>query len=156
MAITFQSSLSLVVPIGYTAPPWPLLYMLRMNGSSGLPLYLYFKGDITKFTVIWTVILYLGVYGAAGVLAASAAYPPYKRGIGSTSKRSVVAAGILGVYAVVGAVSACASGSVVGILAGMVYEAGGFKMSTWLPVVLAASQVLYVVVSGYPISNGML
>jgi hypothetical protein len=58
-------------------------------------------------------------------------------------------------YAVVAAAQAFLAGSVVGGLLGAVYNAGYFKMSTWIPFVWGLVSAATLVLSGFAIQGGM-
>lgn len=59
------------------------------------------------------------------------------------------------VYAFIGGLEAVIAGSVVGGLLGAVYQAGYFKMSTWIPFVWGLINVLVLILSSFAIHGGL-
>lgn len=50
---------------------------------------------------------------------------------------------------------AVTAGSLVGALLGVVYEGGGFRMNTWIPVVGAGIVTLVLVLGSFSVQGGM-
>lgn len=59
------------------------------------------------------------------------------------------------VYGIVAGVEAVLAGSVVGLMLGAVYNAGGFRVSTWIPFVWSLVSVLVLIVSSFSIQGGL-
>ena len=59
------------------------------------------------------------------------------------------------VYLVIGGVEALLSGSLVGLVAGAVYNAGYFKMSTWTPFLWGIINCLIVILGSFRITGGL-
>lgn len=95
------------IPVGYVRPEFPSLFWpLGATSQSYHSSYLYYTKDIWAFTVIWTVILFSGFYGAAGAILCF-----------NNSRRSVSVglSYILG-YALVGGAQGFCTGSVCGVM----------------------------------------
>lgn len=58
-------------------------------------------------------------------------------------------------YAVIGGLEGLIAGSVVGGLLGGVYQAGYFKMSTWIPFVWALANVMVLILSSFAMHGGL-
>ncbi|KAK9470325.1 uncharacterized protein V1510DRAFT_405149 [Dipodascopsis tothii] len=134
---------SLTVPAGYETPPFPSLRWPTSNTFETYN-YLYYKSDVWKFTLYWTMIMYAGFYGVAALWAA-------------LMGRKLVQGGItVGVYLAVGGAMAFLSGSIVGAILALVYSAGSFIMSTWIPFVWGVVQIFTLVMSSYSMSSIVL
>lgn len=59
------------------------------------------------------------------------------------------------VYAVTGGLEAVLAGSIVGGVIGSVYEAGNFRMSTWIPIIWGGVNLLVLILSSFPIPGGL-
>lgn len=59
------------------------------------------------------------------------------------------------VYGVVAGMEAVLAGSVVGLILGAVYNAGGFRVSTWIPFVWSLVSVLVLIISSFSIQGGL-
>ncbi|ODQ78519.1 hypothetical protein BABINDRAFT_14672 [Babjeviella inositovora NRRL Y-12698] len=132
------------IPLGYSVPPFPSLHWPLAGENAYSQAFLFYKNDIWRFTLIWTLIFFGVFYLCAGVVAAIG----HRRLIGSLS--------ILVTYIVLGGVQAAMSGTVAGFVLGTSYEAGSFKMSTWLPMVCGLVQIVYVIVTSYSITSLLL
>ncbi|SCU97779.1 LAMI_0F11342g1_1 [Lachancea mirantina] len=131
------------VPIGYTTPSFPSLYWPINNKKYTLS-YLYYTTDIWKFTVFWTLILFVAFYASAGLLA-------------SYSHRKVAGGlWILAFYIFIGGVQALASGTVVGLLLAVTYKSGLFAMSTWIPLCAAVVMTLFTVDTSYSMMGSLI
>ncbi|ODV90185.1 hypothetical protein CANCADRAFT_102862 [Tortispora caseinolytica NRRL Y-17796] len=99
--------------------------------------FLYYTKDIWLFTVYWTMILFAAFHTAASCYAAYC-LKNFKWGLV-----------LIATYLVVSIVEAFFSGSVIGFMLAAVYNTGSFPMSTWIPLVWAVIQVLFVVATSY-------
>ncbi|KAK3380203.1 hypothetical protein B0T24DRAFT_186229 [Lasiosphaeria ovina] len=129
-----------------TTPPFPSLSLpLETPRWTLSSLY-----NIWRFTLLWTLILY-GLFhmGAAAIALLMQA--------GNTKSRSswkylwMVPL----VYAFVAGVEALLAGSVVGLIVGASYRAGGFTMSTWIPFIWGWVNVMVLLVSSFRIMGGL-
>lgn len=59
------------------------------------------------------------------------------------------------IYAVLGGIEGVVAGSVIGGLLGGVYNAGYFRMSTWIPFVWALINALVLILSSFAIQGGL-
>ncbi|KAK9457910.1 hypothetical protein V1511DRAFT_508007 [Dipodascopsis uninucleata] len=119
------------VPWGYETPKFPSLRW--PSGSSfDTRYYLYHQYDIWKFTLYWTLILFTSVHGVAGLWAALANHRHRFK---------------------VGGIEAVISGSIIGAILGLIYTAGSFTMSTWIPFTWAIIQVLTIIMSSYSMAS---
>ncbi|SCW02877.1 LAFE_0F16248g1_1 [Lachancea fermentati] len=128
------------VPIGYTTPSFPSLYWPINNKKFTLSL-LYYTGDIWKFTIYWTFILFAVFYGAAGLLASC------------SHRKTAGGLWIMAFYLFVGGVQALASGTVAGLILAVIYKAGLFAMSTWIPLCCAVVLILFNVNTSYSMAG---
>ncbi|KNE72096.1 hypothetical protein AMAG_16592 [Allomyces macrogynus ATCC 38327] len=123
------------VPDGYQVPKWPSLYN-PFRPSEGY--YMYYRDDILRFTLLWSLVLFTGVYGAAGLWG----YLVFAR-------RTKLAILIPVLFLVTAGIMAALSGIVFGYVLGVVYNAGAFRMSTWTPFLWSLLQVLVTMVGAY-------
>ncbi|KAL1955091.1 hypothetical protein VTO42DRAFT_9025 [Malbranchea cinnamomea] len=128
----------------YTTPPFPGLYPLVPLVSLRESNYLFYIEDIVKFTVLWTLILYSGAHLVAALCAVIMQWRNLK-----------LLWAVPVVYMVVAALEAMLAGSVVGIVLGVIYEAGKFKMSTWIPFVWGCVNTLVLILSSFSIQGGL-
>ncbi|KAL2872644.1 uncharacterized protein BJX67DRAFT_13993 [Aspergillus lucknowensis] len=131
------------VPINYVTPPFPSLYD-PFPGRSNAAYYLYHTHDIWRFTLYWTLIFYMTCY--LGVAACALAMQ-------GRNWRICLAVPV--VYAVTGGLEALLAGSLVGLLLGSVYEAGNFRMSTWIPIIWGGVNILVLILSSFPMPGGL-
>ncbi|CAD6590948.1 MAG: hypothetical protein ASARMPREDX12_004801 [Alectoria sarmentosa] len=140
------------IPENYTTPSFPSLYWLIGPDDLVQPKFLYQVHDIWRFTLFWTIIIFETVHLLAGTYAVVIVWwggrnrlkedgkengekKRLKRcGEGSLKKIKVLWV-VPVVYGIVAGVEAVLAGSVVGLILGAVYNAGGFKVSTWIPFV---------------------
>ncbi|KAI9884706.1 MAG: hypothetical protein M1823_003487 [Watsoniomyces obsoletus] len=127
----------------YTSPQFPSLYW-PINAQAGEAVYLYYYGDIWRFTLFWTLIVYGAVY-----LSASA----YALAMQTQNWKSAWVIPL--VFGVVGGLEAMLAGSVIGLILGAIYDAGFFKMSTWIPFVWALINVLTIILSSFSIQGAL-
>lgn len=90
------------------------------------------------------MILFSVVYGAAGVIA------------WSTHKRYITGLWLIPVYILIGLIQAFASGTVVGVMLAIIYNAGLFAMSTWIPLCCAVVQLLFNVSTSYSMTSPII
>ncbi|PLB33930.1 uncharacterized protein BDW47DRAFT_85397 [Aspergillus candidus] len=131
------------VPINYQTPAFPSLYdpFPRPNTQA---FYLYYTQDIWRFTLYWTLIFY-----SASHLAV-AAFALLMQG---RTWRICVAVPL--VYIVIAGLEALLAGSIIGLVLGAVYEAGNFRMSTWIPIIWGGINVLVLILSSFPMQGGL-
>ncbi|RPA87755.1 hypothetical protein BJ508DRAFT_320747 [Ascobolus immersus RN42] len=133
-----QSKIPLLIP-DYERPSFPSLYW-PINPSA--PQYLLYSSDIVKFTLYWTLIIYTIVHFTAG-LWALALRPGRRKG------------SFLGVVILIGGVEAVGAGGVVGALLGAVWNAGPYRMSTWIPFVWSWINILVLILSSFSLQGGL-
>lgn len=131
------------IPIDYVAPTFPALFFpinsVRYNES-----FLYYTYDIWRFTTYWTLIFFLAFHGVAAVWAC-------------LMHRKVMGLfWIMSVYILLSGAQAFISGSVVGLFLAGLYRAGTFGMTTWVPFVWGATQILFQVIGSYSMMSTLL
>ncbi|KAL2019681.1 hypothetical protein VTK56DRAFT_9300 [Thermocarpiscus australiensis] len=131
-------------PSEYTTPPFPSLYWPPQKSR----IILYKLDDMWKFTLYWTLILY-GLFhlGAAGVAVLMQ--------VGKTRSHWTYLWLVPLVYALIAGFEAIIAGTLVGLIVGASYLAGGFTMSTWIPFVWGWVNVLVLLVSSFRIQGGL-
>lgn len=141
---------SLNVPIGYTTPSFPSLYWPLGNTSSKFSSsLLYYSSDVWRFTVLWFLIVFTGVYVVAALIA-STNYLIYSQRNNYDGKSCLVAIVMIWcTYITSGLFIAFVGGSVVGLITLAIYKAGSMTMSTWIPFVWALVGVLYDISTSY-------
>ena len=130
-------------PQGYVTPDFPSLYWpfpIRGNQAS----YLYDASDIWRFTFYWTLIPYAAMHLAASAYAVIIQWRNWKV-IWITPF----------VFAIVGGAEASIAGSCVGGLLAAVYNAGHFRMSTWVPFVWGLINSLILILSSFAIQGAL-
>ncbi|KAG5458634.1 MAG: hypothetical protein BJ554DRAFT_1105 [Olpidium bornovanus] len=125
-----------VPPQGYVTPSWPSLYWPFQADAA---MYLYYPEDILVSTLIWTMVIFIIMYGTAGIWA-----------FFMLRKSHALSYLVPWVFTGIGMFSGAVGGSVIGYVLGLVYNAGFFRMSTWVPFLWALIQALTMVVSSYP------
>ncbi|PYI23637.1 hypothetical protein BO86DRAFT_416485 [Aspergillus japonicus CBS 114.51] len=131
------------VPINYQTPTFPSLYEL-LPASESRANYLYYTRDIWRFTFYWTFIF----YGGSHLLVAAWAVAMQCR-----SWKACLA--VPAFYLAIGGIEALLAGSIVGLVLGAVYEAGNFRMSTWIPLLWGGINVLVLILSSFPMPGGL-
>ncbi|KAJ5151114.1 uncharacterized protein N7482_010366 [Penicillium canariense] len=131
------------VPINYQVPQFPGLYD-PLPGDHKQAYYLYYTTDIWRFTLYWTLIF----YGATHLTVAGWAVLTHFR------NWSVIWLVPL-LYSVVAGLEGLLAGSIVGLVLGAVYEAGNFRMSTWLPMVWGGLNVMILILTSFPMQGGL-
>ncbi|KAF2015509.1 hypothetical protein BU24DRAFT_179696 [Aaosphaeria arxii CBS 175.79] len=141
--MSFIQRVDSAVPLGYQTPGFPSLYWpLPVSATS--PYYLYHPSDIWRFTTLWTVLFFGGVHLVVSAWACMVQWRNWKL-IWITPIFYVVVGGIEGIIA----------GSIVGGLLGAVYQAGYFKMSTWIPFIWALVNAVVLILSSFAIHGGL-
>lgn len=140
---TFQNP----APLDYVTPPFPSLYR-PWSTQAGVANYLYSTHDIWRYTLLWT----LTIYGVFHLVVAAFAIA-MQVGKGKSAWKYVWIIPI--VYVLISAVEALLAGSFVGLILGAVYNAGYFRMSTWIPFVWAIINVLILILSSFSIQGGL-
>lgn len=137
---------SLNVPIGYTTPPFPSLFWPLGKTE---PLYaqsvLYYSFDVWQFTVIWFIIIFVGVYSVAGSIAVLTYVT--KKDFNLRHIFNIVP--IAGTFFGTGLLSGFVCGSIVGLIVLAVYKAGSMTVSTWIPFSWALVGILYDICTSY-------
>jgi len=113
-----------------------------VQGDPGF--YLYYSNDIWRFTLFWTLIIFQAFHLAASGYAVVVQWKNWK---------FMWLVPI--VYLIVGGVEALLAGSVVGLILGAAYDAGDFRMSTWIPFIWALINVLVLILSSFAIQAGL-
>ncbi|CAG7920710.1 unnamed protein product [Penicillium olsonii] len=131
------------VPINYEVPSFPSLYD-PLPSHHQQAYYLYYTKDIWRFTLFWTFVFYaathLTVAGCAVI----------------TQCRNWKVIWIVPlVYTFVAGLEGLLAGSIVGLVLGAVYEAGNFRMSTWLPMIWGGVNVMLLIVTSFPMQGGL-
>ncbi|PGH23658.1 hypothetical protein AJ80_02264 [Polytolypa hystricis UAMH7299] len=136
-----------VIPLDYKTPPFPSLYS-PFRPLRGQAQYLFYTGDVLRFTLYWTLLFYAGAHLTAALCAVVLQWR-------SNWRKILWAAPLL--YTVVAALQALLAGSVVGLVdrLGLVFEAGSFKMSTWIPFIWAVINTLVLILSSFTIQGGL-
>ncbi|CAH6719134.1 uncharacterized protein CLIB1444_02S01706 [[Candida] jaroonii] len=145
---------SLNVPIGYTTPSFPSLYWpLGHTSSKFSSSLLYYSADVWRFTVLWFLIAFSGVYVVAAFIA-SINYLIYSQRNNYGGKSCFVTILMIWcTYLTSGLFIATIGGSVVGLIISAIYKAGSMTMSTWIPFVWALVGVLYDISTSYSNSS---
>ncbi|KAF2714748.1 hypothetical protein K504DRAFT_496654 [Pleomassaria siparia CBS 279.74] len=130
-------------PPGYITPAFPSLYW-PLPISAATPYYLYSPGDIWRFTTAWTLLCFGAVHLVVAGWACIVQWRNWKL-IWITPM----------VYVIIGGLEGLIAGSVVGGLLGGVYQAGYFKMSTWIPFIWGLINVLVLILSSFAIHGGL-
>lgn len=149
------------VPLDYTHPSFPSLYW-PFSPLPDAPQYLYYQSDIWRFTLYWTLITYAGVHLSASLWAVlmqlRSVLATKTKPLGEPNKirQTLVWVWIIPVvYLFVAGVEAVFAGSVVGLILGAVYNAGYFRMSTWMPLLWGLLNVLVLILSSFSIQGGL-
>lgn len=133
------------MPIGYVVPRFPSLYWPVGSSKQQYEMSnLYYTYDIWRFTVIWTIIMFVAFHLAAACWASL-----MKRGVKSALLISTA-------YIVIGGIEGIVSGSIVGLIITGVYRAGLCSVSTWIPLCWAVVQILWIVFTSYSMMNVFL
>lgn len=137
-------------PPDYITPAWPSLYwpFPVVNGLSQNAYYLYKTTDIWRFTVVWTLLFF-------GVLhLATSSYAVFTL-FGSNSRNWKIVWVVWLIYAIIAAIEGLLAGSITGALLGGVYNAGYFRMSTWIPFVWGLINSMVLILGGFAIQGGL-
>lgn len=160
----FVSSLN--IPIGYSTPRFPSLYLpLGPFSRQYLLSFLYYSFDVWKYTVFWYVIVFGAAYLAVGLVAgANLSLNRYRfthfknktSNSNSPYKHSIFNLVVVALYVVLGTIQGFLSGSIVGVLLLAIYKAGLLSMSTWIPFCWAIAGILYHICTLYRASSLLL
>ncbi|KAK9446623.1 uncharacterized protein V1518DRAFT_423614 [Limtongia smithiae] len=130
---------SVQIPYGYVTPDFPSLHWPSGQTMETL-YYLYYRKDIWRFTLYWTMIMYAVVHLVAGSWAMT------------MTRRVKGGVFIMFTYLAIAVLEGFISGSIVGAILGLIYSAGSFTMSTWIPFVWAVIQIFIIIMTGYSMS----
>lgn len=157
MALTITKE----VPADYTRPSFPSLYW-PINPSPGESQFLYYQSDIWRFTLYWTLLTYAAVHLSASLWAVlmqlRSALTTKTTPLGAPNKirQTLVWVWVIPVvYLLVAGIEGVFAGSVVGLILGAVYNAGYFKMSTWMPFLWGLLNVSVLILSSFSIQGGL-
>ncbi|KAH6560024.1 hypothetical protein BASA50_003235 [Batrachochytrium salamandrivorans] len=122
----------------YVTPPWPSLAFFTgpQTSQTILPI-LWYREDMVKFTLLWTVSIFFVVYTSAGAVAL-VMFHRHQAGI-------ILLLGLSFCGVITGAVS----GSIVGALLASFYVTGYISMPTWVPLAWAILQAFMVIIFSY-------
>ena len=95
-------------PLDYIAPPFPSLYW-PYKARPGVANYLYYVGDVWRFTLLWTLIIYAAFHLAAAALAVC-----MQVGKGKNAFKWVWTIPVA--YASIAGIEALIAGSIVGLM----------------------------------------
>ncbi|KAH8671931.1 hypothetical protein BGZ60DRAFT_527369 [Tricladium varicosporioides] len=142
-----NTRLSNPAPLDYATPPFPSLYW-PYKAKPGVANYLYYSFDIWRHTLLWTLIVY-----AVFHLTVAAWAVLMQLGKGKNAWKYVWA--IPMVYILLAGIEALLAGSIVGLILAAVYNAGYFRMSTWIPFIWSLINVLVLILSSFSIQGGL-
>ncbi|KAJ5591636.1 uncharacterized protein N7459_002005 [Penicillium hispanicum] len=131
------------VPINYQTPEFPSLYDPLPSHHKEAH-YLYYTKDIWRFTLYWTLIF----YAATHLTVAGCAVLTHSRNWGVIWLVPLL-------YSVIAGLEGLLAGSIVGLVLGAVYEAGNFRMSTWLPMIWSGVNVMVLILTSFPMQGGL-
>ncbi|KFY00695.1 hypothetical protein V495_03623 [Pseudogymnoascus sp. VKM F-4514 (FW-929)] len=134
-------------PLDYETPPFPSLYW-PLEAKAGVASYLYYVKDIWRFTLLWTLIFYAAFHFATAALGVC-----MQLGKGRNAFKWVWSIPVA--YAAIAGIEALLAGSIVGLILGAVYDAGYFRMSTWIPFVWSLINVLVLILSAFSIQGAL-
>lgn len=144
---------SLNVPIGYTPPSFPLLYWpLGKTSSQYSTALLYYSQDVWRFTTLWFLIMFLGLYSVAALIAICNHFISSRRIKVEAKSYTFTTLFIIGSYLFTGCFIGFVSGSVIGLIILAIYKAGSMTMSTWIPFTWSLVGILYDICSSYLLS----
>lgn len=150
------------VPINYQVPSFPSLYD-PLPSPHRHAFYLYYTGDIWRFTLYWTLIF----YAATHITVAGCAVLVHFR------NWSIIWLVPL-IYSITAGLTGLLAGSIIGLVCvfiavqrigwvgwlminrlGALYEAGNFRMSTWLPLIWGGVNVMVLILTSFPMYGGL-
>lgn len=145
MAVVFNTRIRNPAPLDYVTPPFPSLYW-PLHAKPGIPNYLYYSNDIWRYTLLWTLIIFAVFHW---VVAAFAVVMQLGKGKNAWQYVWIIPL----VYSLIAGVEALLAGSFVGLILGAVYNAGYFRMSTWIPLIWALINVMVLILASFSISG---
>ncbi|KAK2605174.1 hypothetical protein N8I77_008032 [Diaporthe amygdali] len=131
-------------PADYHTPRWPSLFWPPLEDRY----VLYHLGDMWRFTLIWTFVMYACFHWAAIGIALIVQIGKKK-----TNWKYLWTVPII--YSAIAAVEALVAGSVTGAMVGAIYRAAGWYMTTWIPFIWGWANVFVLVVSSFSYSGGL-
>ncbi|KAJ5365123.1 hypothetical protein N7517_008009 [Penicillium concentricum] len=131
------------VPINYEVPSFPSLYD-PLPAHHHQAYYLYYTKDIWRFTLFWTLLFYAATHLTVSGCAVLTHFRNW----------NVIWIVPL-VYSIIAGLEGLLAGSIVGVVLGAVYEAGNFRMSTWLPMIWGGVNVMVLIVTSFPMQGGL-
>ncbi|KAK9462905.1 uncharacterized protein V1516DRAFT_662936 [Lipomyces oligophaga] len=141
MSTNLQSD-SIYIPWGYEVPSFPSLVWPRTSHMD-TKYYLYYTSDIWRFTMYWTMIMFCAVHFVAGCWAV-------------LMNRRWTTVIVVAISMIIAFVESVVSGSIIGAILGLIYNAGSFTMSTWIPFVWAVVLVLTVIMTSYSMTAAVM
>lgn len=143
-------------PIGYITPQFPSIYWpLGPLKQKYEKLFLYYSGDIWRFTVYWSIIFFAAFYSLVGVWACfNIVFKGLRLRRITNGKRPFGrrALSVVLLYVLSGVAQGFLTGAIVGLMLQAIYRAGALTMSTWIPFCWGFGLILYHICSSYSIS----
>lgn len=127
------------VPVGYTVPKFPSVYPIYTREFEVA--YLYYTYDIWRFTLFWTLIIYVPAHLASAIFAVT------------MQRRFLSGLMIIGVYLVMSGIQAFVSGTIAGLMLAAIYKSGLFAMTTWIPFSWAFTITFYMIRNSYSMTS---
>lgn len=145
------------VPIGYSTPAFPSLYLpVGLHSDEYEALFLIYTSDIWRFSVYWALIFYSLTYGIVGICAcvsmfwrSSRQHQMDRQHCKLQHLRLLI---VFALYMFLGLLNAFLSGSVTGLVLNAIYRAGSLTMTTWIPFCFSISLMSYHIASSYSTS----
>ncbi|KAF2836686.1 hypothetical protein M501DRAFT_1018572 [Patellaria atrata CBS 101060] len=152
--MSFVQRITFPAPLDYVTPPFPSLYWpTPVRGPQAY--YLYHPSDIWRFTLYWTFIFYGTVHLATSGYAVAIQLFDWAQDSKGRVRGFIGIWIVPAIYLFIAGIEALIAGSVVGALLGAVYNAGYFRMSTWIPFVWALVNTLVLILSSFAIQGGL-
>ncbi|KAJ8328848.1 hypothetical protein QVD99_004588 [Batrachochytrium dendrobatidis] len=125
-------------PLSYVTPDWPsLLFFSGPQTSQTVFPILWFREDMIKFTLLWTMVIFFFIYTTAG-LVALIMFHKHRAGLF-----------LLIAFSAYGVLTGAISGSIVGGLLASFYVTGYISMPTWIPLTWAILQAVVTMIFSY-------
>ncbi|KAM5369281.1 hypothetical protein ACJZ2D_009102 [Fusarium nematophilum] len=135
-------------PESYQTPRFPSLNVQTLYDTTADKRYtLYYILDVWRFTLIWTIIIYVCFHFGAVLIAM------FTHGWKKSSWKYLWAVPV--VYVIMAGLEAVLAGSIVGLILGAVYSAGYYEMNTWIPCTWGFINVLVLIISSFSIQGGL-